>query len=63
MEYKKIRLIIVVVTAFTIFTTACSISTTRNYYYTTPNTSIKSDSTSHVLKLDPQHHKPNDRQR
>ncbi len=63
MEYKNIRLIIVVVTAFTILTTGCNISITRNYYSKKPKTPIKIDSTTYVLKLGFQMHKPNDAQR
>mgnify|MGYP003651145723 CR=1 FL=1 len=63
MEYKNIRLIIVVVTAFTILTTGCSISITRNYYGEKPKTPIKTDSTTYVLKLGSKMHKPNDGQR
>lgn len=63
MEYKNIRLIIVVVTAFTILTTGCSISITRNYYSEKPKTPIKTDSTTYVLKLGSQTHKRNDGQR
>ena len=51
MEYKNIKLIIAAVIAVTILTTACSISITRNYYGTKPKTSIKTDSTTYVLKL------------
>ena len=63
MEYKNIRIIIVVVTAFTILTAGCSISITRNYYGEKPKTPIKTDSTTYVLKLGSQMHKPNDGQR
>ncbi|MDY0200489.1 MAG: hypothetical protein WC951_13060 [Bacteroidales bacterium] len=66
MEHKNIRLIIVVVTAFTILTiltTGCSISITRNYYGAKPKTPIITDSTNYVLKLGSQTHKPNDGQR
>ncbi|MFC4720722.1 hypothetical protein ACFO5O_00195 [Geojedonia litorea] len=63
MEYKNIRLIIVVVTLFTILTTGCSISTTRNYYSEKPKTPIKTESTTYALKLGSQMHKPNDEQR
>ena len=62
MEYKNIRLIIVVVIAFTILTTGCSISMTKNYYSAKPKSPIKTDSTTYVLKLDSQMHKPNDGQ-
>lgn len=60
MEHKNIRLIIVV-TVFTILTTGCSILITRNYY--SAKTSIKTDSTTYVLKLDSETYKPNDGQR
>jgi len=63
MEHKNIRLIIVVVTAFTILITGCSISITRNYYGAKPKTPIITDSTNYVLKLGSQTHKPNDGQR
>ena len=63
MEHKNIRLIIVVVTAFTILATGCSISITRNYYSAKPKTPIKTDSTTYVLKLGSQTHKPNDGQK
>ena len=63
MKHKSIRLIIIVVSAFTILTTGCSISITRNYYSTKPKTSIKTDSTTYVLKLDSETYKPNDGQR
>lgn len=62
MEHKNIRLIIVV-TVFTILTTGCSISITRNYYSAKPKMSIKTDSTTYVLKLDSETYKPNDGQR
>lgn len=62
MEHKNIRLIIVV-TVFTILTTDCSILITRNYYSAKPKTSIKTDSTTYVLKLDSETYKPNDGQR
>lgn len=63
MEHKNIRLIIIVVTAFTIITTGCSISITRNYYSAKPQTSIQTDSTTFVLKLGSQTHKPDDGQK
>jgi capsular polysaccharide biosynthesis protein len=63
MEYKNIRLIIIAVIAFTLLTTGCSISITRNYYSAKPKTPIKTDSTTYVLKLGSQTHKPNDEQR
>lgn len=63
MEHKNIRLIIVVITAFTILATGCSISITKNYYSAKPKTPIKTDSTTYVLKLGPQTHKLNDGQR
>ena len=63
MEHKNIRLIIVVVTAFTILATGCSISITRNYYSPEPKAPIKTDSTTYVLKLGSQTHKPNDGQK
>ena len=62
MEHKNIRLIIVV-TVFTILTTDCSILITINYYSAKPKTSIKTDSTTYVLKLDSETYKPNDGQR
>lgn len=63
MKHKNIRLIIVVITAFTILATGCSISITRNYYSAKPKTPIKTDSTTYVLKLGSQTHKPSDGQR
>ena len=63
MEHKNIRLIIVVVTAFTILATGCSISITRNYYSAKPKAPIKTDNTTYVLKLSSQTHKPNDGQK
>lgn len=63
MEHKKIRLIIAVITVFTILSTGCSISITRNYFSEEPKTPIKTDSTTYVLKLNSQRHKPNNGQR
>ena len=62
MEHKSIRLIIVVVTAFTMLTTGCTISITRNYG-AKPKTPIKTDSTTYVVKLGSQMHELNDGQR
>ncbi|HTO16322.1 MAG TPA: hypothetical protein VLZ83_11155 [Edaphocola sp.] len=62
MKHENIKLIIVV-TAFTILTTACSISITRNYYSAKSTTPIKTESTNYVLKLDSEMYKPNDGQR
>ena len=63
MKHKNIRLILIVITVFTILATGCSISITRNYYSAKPKTPIKTDSTTSVLKLGSQTHKPNDGQR
>lgn len=63
MKHKNARLIIVVVTAFTLFTTGCSISETRSFYSTKPMISTNTDSTSYVSKLDIPTHKPNDEQK
>ncbi len=63
MEHKNIRLIIAVITVFTILSTGCSISITRNYFSEKPKTPIKTDSTTYVLKLNSQTHKPNNGQR
>lgn len=63
MEQKNIRLIIVVVTVFTLLATGCSISITRNYYNEKPKTPVKTDSTTYVLKLGTPTNEPNDGQR
>jgi hypothetical protein len=63
MEHKNIRLISVILTAFTLIATGCSISITRNYYSEKPKALIKTDSTTYVLQLGSQAHKPNDGQK
>jgi uncharacterized protein YceK len=59
MENKNIRLIIVAIMAFTILTTGCSISITRNYSCEKPKTPIKTDSTTYAVKLGSHLPKPN----
>lgn len=59
MENKNIRLIIVAVMVFTILSTGCSISITRNYYSEKPKAPIKTDSTTYVVKLGSHLLKPN----
>jgi len=51
MENKNIRLIIFAVMVFTIISTGCSISITRNYYSENPKMPTKTDSTTYVVKL------------
>ena len=63
MKHKNIRLMLIFVTLFTLFTTSCSISITRNYYSEKPKTRIISDSSTYVLKLDSQIHKHTDGQK
>ena len=59
MENKNIRLIIFAVMVFTIISSGCSISITRNYYSEKPKTSIKTDSTTYLVKLGSHLPKPN----
>lgn len=59
MENKNIRLIIIAGMVFTILSTGCSISITRNYYSETPKTPIKTDSTTYLVKLGSQLPKSN----
>ncbi|MBJ2176495.1 hypothetical protein JBL43_19760 [Aureibaculum sp. A20] len=59
MEHKNIRLIIIVVTAFTLLSAGCSISITKNYYGSESKTPIKTKSTTYAFKLGTQSLNPN----
>ena len=63
MEYKNIRLIIITVMAFTILSTGCSITVTKNIYNVKPKTPHETDCTTQVLPLGSQSPKPKDGQR
>lgn len=51
MGYKNIRLIMVVIVAFTILSPSCSIQVIRNYYTDKPTTQMKTNSTTFVLQF------------
>ena len=64
MKCKYIRLPIVAVVAFAILSTSCTITTTRNIYYTsTTNPQVETDSTAFRLNSELQPPKSNDGQR
>ena len=63
MKLKNSRLLFVTVIAFTLLSTGCSITFTRNYYNAKPKQQKEIDSIKCALKLDSQASKPNDGQK
>ncbi|AFL82602.1 hypothetical protein Aeqsu_3168 [Aequorivita sublithincola DSM 14238] len=63
MKLKNIRVLFVTAIAFTLLSTGCSITFTKNYYNAKPKQQKETDSTTCASKLDSQASKPNDGQK